>query len=95
MRNDLNTIDTLGALLAQIADLEKQAETIKADLKDAATAPGGSKVFEGSMFKATVVEANRSTVDWKKLAADLGITDEQLAGYTKTSAVFSVKVTSR
>lgn len=95
MKNDINTIDTLGKLLAQIADLEKQAEAIKADLKDAATAPGGVAVFEGDLFKATVVEANRSTVDWKKLAADLGITADQLAAYTKTAAVFSVKVTSR
>lgn len=95
MKNDLNTIDTLGTLLAQIAELEKQAEAIKADLKDSATAPGGSNVFEGDLFKATVIEANRSTVDWKKLAADLGITAEQLAAYTKTAAVFSVKVTSR
>ncbi len=95
MKNDLNNIDTLGTLLAQIAELEKQAEAIKNDLKDSATAPGGVKVFEGDLFKATVVEANRSTVDWKKLAADLGITAEQLAAYTKTAAVFSVKVTSR
>ena len=95
MKNDINTIDTLGALLAQIADLEAQASAIKDDLKDAATAPGGSKVFEGDMFKATVIESNRSTIDWKRLAADLGITDEQLAAYTKTAAVFSVKVTSR
>lgn len=92
---DLNTIDTLGALLAQIADLEKKADAIKDSLKDSATAPNGSKVFEGELFKATVVESNRSTVDWKKLAADLGITPEQLAQYTETSAVFSVKVTSR
>ena len=95
MKNDLNTIDTLGALLAQIADLTKQAETIKDELKDSATAPNGSKVFEGDMFKATVVESNRSTIDWKALSKDLGITDEQLAAYTKTAAVFSVKVTSR
>lgn len=95
MKNDLNTIDTLGALLAQIADLEKQADAIKNGLKDSATAPGGSNVFEGDLFKATVVEANRSTVDWKKLSADLGIDAETLAKYTKTSAVFSVKVTSR
>lgn len=92
---DLNTIDTLGALLAQIATLEKQADAIKADLKDAATAPGGNKVFEGDLFKATVIEANRSTVDWKQLSADLGIDAETLAKYTKTAAVFSVKVTSR
>jgi hypothetical protein len=95
MKNDINTIDTLGALLAQIADLEAQAEAIKNDLKDAATAPGGSKVFEGSLFKATVSESNRSTVDWKKLAADLGIDAETLAKYSKTTAVFSVKVSSR
>ena len=95
MKNDLNNIDTLGTLLAQIADLEKQASAIKDDLKDSATAPGGSKVFEGDLFKATVVESNRSTIDWKQLSADLGITPEQLAQYTKTSAVFAVKVTSR
>ena len=45
MKNDLNTVDTLGALLAQIADLEKQAEAIKADLKDAATTPGGTNTY--------------------------------------------------
>jgi hypothetical protein len=95
MNNDLNNIDTLGTLLAQIADLTKQADAIKDGLKDSATAPNGSKVFEGDLFKATVVESNRSTIDWKTLSKDLGITDEQLAAYTKVAAVFSVKVTSR
>jgi hypothetical protein len=95
MKNDLNTIDSLGSLLAQIAELTKQADAIKDELKDSATAPNGSKVFEGDIFKATVIESNRSTIDWKALSKDLGITDEQLAAYTKTSAVFSVKVTSR
>ena len=113
MKNDLNTIDTLGALLAQIADLEKQAKAIKDDLKDSATSPGGSKVFEGDLFKATVVEANRSSVDWLALlatkldvkadwetvAAKIGYDNKELpkamADNTKTTAVFSVKVTSR
>jgi hypothetical protein len=95
MDNTLNNIDTLGTLLAQIADLTKQADAIKDGLKDSATAPNGSNVFEGDLFKATVVESNRSTIDWKSLSKDLGITDEQLAAYTKTAAVFSVKVTSR
>lgn len=95
MDNTLNNIDTLGTLLAQIAELTKQADAIKDGLKDSATAPNGSKVFEGDMFKATVVESNRSTIDWKSLSKDLGITDEQLAAYTKTAAVFAVKVTSR
>ena len=95
MDNTLNNIDTLGTLLAQIADLTKQADAIKDGLKDSATAPNGSNVFEGDIFKATVVESNRSTIDWKSLSKDLGITDEQLAAYTKTAAVFTVKVTSR
>jgi hypothetical protein len=95
MDNTLNNIDTLGTLLAQIADLTKQADAIKDGLKDSATAPNGSNVFEGDLFKATVIESNRSTIDWKSLSKDLGITDEQLAAYTKTAAVFSVKVTSR
>ena len=95
MNNDLNTVDTLGALLAQIADLTKQADSIKNELKDSATAPNGSKVFEGDMFKATVIEANRATVNYKKLLADLGVTEDTVAQYTSTSAVFSVKVTSR
>jgi hypothetical protein len=95
MKNDLNTIDTLGTLLAQIADLTKQADQIKDELKDSATAPNGSKVFEGDMFKATVIEANRATVNYKKLLADLGVTEDTVAQYTSTSAVFSVKVTSR
>jgi hypothetical protein len=95
MNNTLNNVDTLGKLLAQIADLTKQADAIKDGLKDSATAPNGSNVFEGDVFKATVVESNRSTIDWKSLSKDLGITDEQLAAYTKTAAVFAVKVTSR
>ena len=77
MKNDLNTIDTLGALLAQIADLEKQADAIKSALKDSATAPNGCKVFEGELFKATVIEANRKTTDWLKLVSTkLGVAAE-------------------
>ena len=96
MKNDLTftSVDTLGDLLAQIADLTKQADAIKDSIKDAASA-GGPKVVEGTLFKATYIESNRSGVDYKALCADLGVTSEQLAKYTKTTAVFSVKVTSR
>ena len=88
------SIDTLGQLLAQIADLTKQADMIKDSIKDQASL-GGAKVIEGALFKATYIESNRSVVDYKTLCADLGITSEQLAQYTKASAVFSVKVTSK
>ena len=87
-------VDTLGQLLAQIADLTKQADAIKDSIKDSASM-GGDKVTEGELFKATYMESNRSTVDYKSMCVDMGITAEQTAQYTKTTAVFSVKVTSK
>lgn len=90
----LTQVDVLGNLLAQIAELTKQADAIKDGIKDAASA-GGDKVVEGNLFRATYIETNRSVVDYKKLCADLGVSAEQVAQYTKTTAVFSVKVTSR
>jgi hypothetical protein len=94
--NDIQftSVDTLGNLLAQIAELTKQADAIKDNIKDTASA-GGDKVVEGNLFKATYIESNRSVVDNKALLAELGATAEQIARHTKTTAVFSVKVTSR
>ena len=91
---ELTQVDTLGNLLAQIADLTKQADAIKDGIKDSASL-GGDKVIEGNLFKATYIESNRSVVDNKALLAELGATAEQIARHTKTTAVFSVKVTSR
>ena len=90
----LTQVDVLGNLLAQIAELTKAADAIKDGIKDAASA-GGDKVVEGNLYKATYIETNRSVVDYKKLCADLGVSAEQVASYTRTTAVFSVKVTSR
>ena len=90
----LTQVDTLGFLLSQIAELTAKADAIKDQFKDNASA-GGVKAVEGDLFKATYVEANRTSVDYKALCADLGITAEQIAKYSKTAAVFSVKVTSK
>lgn len=108
----LTQVDVLGNLLAQIAELTKQADSIKDGIKDAASA-GGDKVVEGNLFKATYIESNRSSIDWltliakkleveadwKVVASKVGYDSEQLpkaiADNTKTTAVFSVKVTSR
>ena len=94
MNNDINftSIDTLGTLLAQIADLTKQADAIKDSIKDSASA-GGAKVIEGAVFKATYIESNRSVFDKDAFIKVHGA--EAYATFTKTSAVFSVKVTSR
>jgi hypothetical protein len=98
MNNDLNAniIDNLGSLLAEIADLTAKADLIKDAMKDVATAPGSTgNVFEGALFKATVIESNRTTIDHKRLLADLGVSAEVIAKYSKTAAVFSVKVGAR
>jgi hypothetical protein len=94
MNNDLklNDVDTLGSLLAQIADLTKQADKIKDQIKDDASA-GGAKVVEGALFKATYIESNRSTFDKDAFIKVHGA--EAYATFTKVSAVFSVKVTSK
>lgn len=91
---DLTQVDELGVLLAQIATLTAQADAIKDNLKDVASA-GGPTVFNGALFKATYVESNRSTVDWKALAAEYNIPADAVARHTKTAAVFSIKTTSR
>lgn len=89
------SVDTLGLLLAQIADLTKQADAIKDAIKDQATLPNGSKVVEGSMFKSTVVEQNRSVVNWKNLAQELSIPEDIIIKHTTVTAVFAVKTTSK
>jgi hypothetical protein len=94
MNNDLNlnSVDTLGALLAQIKDLTDQADKIKDSIKDSAS-KGGAKVVEGALFKATYIESNRSVFDKDAFIKEFGA--DAYAKFTKVSAVFSVKVTSR
>lgn len=87
-------IDDLGILLAQIADLTKQADAIKASIKEEASL-SGQKSFEGELFEANYIESNRSTVDWKAIAKALAIPADLIAKHTTTTAVYSVKVTSR
>ena len=89
-----NPIDELGALLAEISLLTKRADAIKDAIKEDASM-GGDKVVEGDLFKATYIETNRSVVDWKKLSAEIGIGADVIAKYTGTTAVYSVKVTSK
>lgn len=79
--------DRLGMLLAQIADLTVEADAIKDAIKES------GKSIEGQFFKATYSETDRKGFD-----KDLFIKNHDQATYDryqKTSAVFSVKVTSR
>jgi hypothetical protein len=86
------SVDELGSLLAQIADLQKKADAIKNAIKDSASA-GGAKSIEGSLFRATYSESNRSVFDKEAFVDAFGV--EAYERFTKTTAVFSVKVYSR
>ena len=84
---DGSSVDKLGVLLAQIADLTKQADKIKDAIKES-----GESV-EGALFKATFSESNRMVFD--KAAFIKAHGQEAYDCFQKVSAVFSVKVTSR
>lgn len=81
-------VDRLGLLLAQISDLTKQANDIKKRIKNT---HGNS--FDGNLFRAVVIEQERTTydVDVLKSAASQAILD---LAKRETFSV-SVKVTAR
>jgi hypothetical protein len=104
MNNDINftAVDTLGALLAQIADLTKQADAIKDQIKEAGadgkleteTVNGKPVQFaSGALFRATYIESNVETFDKAKFVKTFG--EDVYKNFTKIGARFTVKVTSK
>ena len=81
-------VDRLGVLLAQIADLTKQANAIKKTLKEMPY-----KTYEGNLFRAVVVEQEKTTYDTDVLKSAVDDTILELA--KRESFVVSVKVTGR
>ena len=81
--------DELGAIKAQIADLKLREAAIKTDLHRI----GG--VHEGALFRATVSESIRATVDWKSIAQKLKPSRQLVTANTTTKPVITVRVTSR
>ena len=84
---DSGSADKLGVLLAQIADLTKQADAIKDAIKESGLS------IEGNLFKATYSESDRAVFD--KAAFIKANSQATYDNYLKVSAVFAVKVTSR
>ena len=86
----LTKVDQLGLLLAQIADLEEQAEAIKNELKNA-----GEGHLEGNLYKSCVSLSQRKVVDNKAVFAEANVPAELIEKHTKTTAVITLKVTAR
>jgi hypothetical protein len=85
----ITKVDQLGMLLAQIADLEAQAEVIKNELKQQ------EGHIEGNLYKACVTLSQRKTVDNKAVFSEANVPAELIEKHTKTSAVITLKVTAR
>lgn len=81
-----NDIDNLGALLADISRLTKQADAIKDRIKDSKKA-----VIEGELFRAVLVKQERTTYDPRKVELILG---DKVSLVEKVTEVTSVKVTA-
>lgn len=81
-------VDKLGVLLAQISDLTKQANDIKKALKESTI-----RELEGSLFRAVVIEQERTTYDADVLKT--AATADILELAKRESFCVSVKVTAR
>ena len=81
-------VDRLGLLLAQIADLEREAGSIKSDLKESSLL-----IVEGELFRATVSTSQRCTLDSAIVRSYLR--PDQLERCEKISSVTIVRVVSR
>jgi hypothetical protein len=71
-------VDTLGALNAQIAELQGQAELIKAELKST-----GLDTIEGTLFKCAISLVKRATLNSGRVKSLL--TPAQIAACTDIS----------
>jgi hypothetical protein len=83
-----NPIDALGAIKAQIADLEAREK----ELREAVLALGEGS-HEGRMFKVTVVTVERETLDMKAVRAKLS--PQFIVAHTRVTPVTTVKVAAR
>ena len=82
------TIDALGALKAQIAELEIQEKALKAALGD--LDPGA---YEGDLFRVSISQSERETLDMEAVRAKLS--PQFIAAHTRVTPVRTVRVQAR
>ncbi|MGL4565260.1 MAG: hypothetical protein ACRCVD_08190 [Halioglobus sp.] len=92
--SNMDNIDKLGLIKAQIAELQEQekvlAAKVKGELFDA-----GEDALEGDLFRAAMVVQDRTTVDWKAVAAKLQPSRQLVKAHTKETRVISLRVSAR
>jgi len=88
MKDLNNTVDQLGTLLAQKADLDARVSALKAELVES-----GESVVEGLLFRATVSKSVRKTLNMAKVKAKLS--RQFMAANTRETEVNSVRTVAR
>jgi hypothetical protein len=86
--NIATAIDQLGALKAQIAELERRENELKAILIEM-----GDGAYEGDVFRVTVSTADREYLDQKAVREKLS--PQFIRAHTTVKSVTTVKVTTR
>ena len=81
-------IDKLGGLRAEIKRLQDEARRLEQEIKDA-----GHDV-DGLYFHGSVSHSERSTVDWKAVAAKLNPSRQLVTAHTKVSEVVTLRVSA-
>lgn len=92
-RSCSSIVDNLGAVKAQIANLELKEATLRQKLIDS-----GMEVIEGKLFRCTVTESERTDYNYAKIIAALPKTPQLqrlMRKYRKASERHTVKVVAR
>jgi len=81
-------VDRLGTLKAQLADLKADEEALRGELIARKVAAA-----EGDLFRATVTEALRETLDTERVKAELG--ERWYSSHCKIGVTTTVRVSAR
>jgi hypothetical protein len=75
-------VDRIGIINATIADLKKEAATLRADLEDA-----GLTSIEGMLYRATIAQcAGKTATDWQTIAMRFKPSPQLIRRHTTTGA---------
>ena len=88
--NLIGLADDLGMVRAQIAELKNREAKLRATIIEA-----GERVLEDDLFRATLIEQTRKTIDWKAVAEKLNPTRQLIRAHTTEQTVQQVKTSSR
>jgi len=86
-----DVVDEIGDIKAEIGQLEDRHKRLVKILKD-----GGYERVDGTEYSITITyNIVRDTVNWQKIAIDLGASRQRIAGNTSVSFYDRVLVTAR